>query len=204
MPLARIGGKILFFAHIPKTGGSSIEAYLSRKGSVALKFPRRLGWSKSTAQHMHAEIHRRLIPDGFYDHGFSVVRDPVARMASEFCFPEDRRTKGIDFDHWVADIFARHPERPYDLDNHIRPQHQFLCPGMTVFRFEDGLDKVFDWIDAVTDGVRAERDIWEKKSSSPPVIISPESRRLIETFYAEDMAVIAQLAASPAPMVWGQ
>jgi len=34
MPLARIADKLLFFAHIPKTGGSSVEAYLDAKGPV--------------------------------------------------------------------------------------------------------------------------------------------------------------------------
>lgn len=84
MPLAQINGVALFFAHIPKCGGSSIERYMAAKGRLAFRSTTTGGWSKCTPQHMHREIYDRLIPPDAYDHGFVVLRDPKARLISEF------------------------------------------------------------------------------------------------------------------------
>ena len=37
---------------------------------------------------------------------------------------------------------------PWFLDNHYRPQIEFLGAPVRVFRFEDGLDAVFDFVSA--------------------------------------------------------
>ncbi|MEM6391156.1 MAG: hypothetical protein AAF825_15040, partial [Pseudomonadota bacterium] len=82
MPLARIGDKILFFAHIPKTGGTTVEAYLAKKGAIALRSKNRFGWAATSPQHMHAEVHIPFVPDAFFDVSFAVLRDPINRLRS--------------------------------------------------------------------------------------------------------------------------
>lgn len=85
MPIALVNGRVLFFVHIPKCGGSSIEDYLSAKGRLALRAPdRNCRWSKSSPQHMERTIYERIIPDSFFDCGFIVLRDPMERLKSEF------------------------------------------------------------------------------------------------------------------------
>ncbi len=84
LPLARIAGTLLFFVHVPKTGGTSIEAYMRAKGAVALAGTRRHGWSRTTPQHIQRELFQDMVPPEFYDHGFVVLRDPKARLLSEF------------------------------------------------------------------------------------------------------------------------
>lgn len=84
MPLARINGVVLYFAHVPKCGGSSIEAYMAAKGQVAFHSASTGAWSKCTPQHVHRELYDRLFPPEFYDHGFVILRDPKARLVSEF------------------------------------------------------------------------------------------------------------------------
>ena len=154
MPLARVGSALLFFAHIPKTGGTSVEAYLTAKGRMALHYSKSDAWLRCSPQHIHAEAYGALFPPGFFDHAFCVLRDPVARLKSEYRYRighAETRGKTIEpFDDWVPQVFRRFAKNPYMLDNHIRPQAQFLSPGMKLFRLEDGLDLVFDWIDAVT------------------------------------------------------
>ena len=201
MPLVRIGAHVIFFAHIPKTGGSSIEAYLDRKGAVALRYPRRLGWSKTTAQHMDAAVHRALIPDGFIDCSFTVLRDPVARLISEYRYRADRRAGVPAFDVWVERMFSKHSQNPATQDNHIRPQVDFLRPGMRLFHLEDGLSLVFDWIDEQSGTSAADRDVWEKKSKSAAIDVSAEMRARIEAFYAADIKVIAEARAQGAQAV---
>ncbi|MEX3016642.1 sulfotransferase family 2 domain-containing protein [Gymnodinialimonas hymeniacidonis] len=193
MPLARIGDRILFFAHIPKTGGSSVETYLDQKGAVALRFKRRMGWSETTAQHMEARIHTRLVPDGFFDASFAVLRDPVARMVSEYRYRRDRYERQRDFPAWVRAAFDAYGRDQYVFDNHIRPQTEYLRPGMVLFRLEAGMDAVCDWIDAETGTPPASRDIWEKKSATEKVAVPDDLRDEIIKFYEADYAVMDRM-----------
>ena len=195
MPLARIGTIVMFFAHIPKTGGSSVETYLSRKGAVALRYPRRLGWSKTTAQHMDAAVHQALVPDAFIDCSFAVLRDPVARLISEYRYRADRRAGVPPFDVWVERMFSKYAQNPATQDNHIRPQVDFLRPGMRLFHLEDGLTPVFDWIDMQSGTSAADRDVWDKKSKSAAIELSADMRARIERFYHADIAQIARARA---------
>ncbi len=193
MPLARIADKILYFAHIPKTGGSSVEAYLDAKGPVALRFRRRLGWSATTAQHMDARVHTKLVPDGFFDESFAVLRDPMARMLSEYRYRLDRFEGQRSFDDWVRAAFDAYRRDGDVYDNHIRPQAEFLRPGMVLFRLEMGLEPVFDWIDTVTGTEAASREIWEKRSAAAKVDVTDAIRDEITAFYAADFAVLDTL-----------
>ncbi len=193
MPLARIGEKILFFTHIPKTGGSSVEAYLDQKGAVALRFKRRLGWSETTAQHMEARIHTRLVPDGFFDASFAVLRDPVARMVSEYRYRRDRYEGQRAFPDWVRAAFDAYGRDEYVYDNHIRPQAEFLRQGMVLFRLEAGMQAVCDWIDRETGTPAATRDIWEKKSTSNKITVPDDLRDEINTFYKADYTVLDRM-----------
>ena len=225
MPLARIAGTLLFFVHVPKTGGTSIEAYMRAKGAVALAGTRRHGWSRTTPQHIQRELFQDMVPPEFYDHGFVVLRDPKARLLSEFRMrveplrPKFRplgwwrmarnRARGVqthavrlgnrleflDFDAWVKRIFAEYRRDPYTRDNHIRPQHEFVDPRHHIFRFEDGIDPVFRWIDEVTGTPPLEGSFHERRSAPLPVECSGATDALIHDFYREDYALIAELAA---------
>src|SRR6056297_1746656 len=135
MPLARIADKILFFAHIPKTGGASVEAYMASKGRIALHYPFRQGWSRSTSQHMHAAIHRRLVSETFCDQSFSILRDPMERLQSEYRYRRGRGETTFDFNPWARLMLGLMQSDPYTLDNHMRPQADFLRWNMRVFDF---------------------------------------------------------------------
>lgn len=221
MPLARIGGTVLFFVHIPKTGGTSVEAYLRAKGPVALHGTR-ADWSRCTPQHIHRELYAELAPPAFYDHGFAILRDPKARLISEFRMrvepirPKFRpmgwarmarnRAKGLptyavrigrkveflDFDAWVERIFDAQRRDPYVKDNHIRPQVEFVDPAHRLFRLEAGLDPVFRWIDAVTGTPPAPGTFHERRSALVDVPCSPGTEARIREFYAADYALIEE------------
>jgi len=225
MPLARIGDVVLFFVHIPKTGGSSIEAYLRAKGALALEGSRRYGWSRTTPQHLHREIYAEWVPPEFYDHGFAVLRDPKARLMSEFRMRAGpvgaklrpigwvrmarnraagrptyavrvrKRREVLDFDAWVPRVFAECGRDPFYKDNHIRPQRDFVDPAHRLFRFEHGLDPVFRWIDAVSGTPPVPGAFHEKRSAPLAITCSSSTDRAIRDFYAEDYAMIAGPAA---------
>ncbi|MFD2740127.1 sulfotransferase family 2 domain-containing protein [Sulfitobacter aestuarii] len=223
MPLARINGKILHFIHIPKTGGSGISSYLRAKGQVALYSRERLQWARTTPQHVHAETSEILLPDGFADATFAVIRDPMQRLLSEYRYRVTRRhdsgavPKALDsgaaltveldwgaefhgtFDAWVTHIFAEYQRDPHVCDNHVRPQADFIRQGAALFRFEQGMQPVFDWIDRVTGTTRADFRIDRNESIKFEIEMSDETRAAIRRFYAADFALCDRLATAPAP-----
>ena len=142
MPLYRNKDRAILLVHIPKTGGSSLEEMLVDAGALqALKFHKRLGFSASTPQHMQWDVLRRWVPKEFYNFSFTVVREPYARLASEYAWRQTiSQNPVLPFNDWVRDIFGRYEKNPYILDNHIRPQVDFIGPKVRVFKLEDGLD----------------------------------------------------------------
>ncbi len=143
MPLYRNENKILLFVHIPKTGGSTIENTLKGEGiPQALHSRVRLGEKAVTPQHMHREVIQAWIPASFYDAAFCVVRNPFARIASEYKWQKQARKAQVsNFDTWVNNQLERHQENEYLGDNHIRPQSDFVWDGLKVFHLENGLEK---------------------------------------------------------------
>lgn len=223
MPLARIGETLLFFVHIPKTGGTSVEAYLRAKGAVLLH-GQGTGWARVPLQHLHRAAYAEVVPPGAYDQGFAILRDPMARLVSEFRMraeplgPRFRpldwmraarnraagrptyavrvggRAEFLDFDGWVARIFAEARRDPWVRSNHIRPQTEFVDPAHRLFRFEDGLDPVFRWIDAATGTPPAQGLFHERRSAPVPISCTARTEALVRDFYRADYALLAALA----------
>lgn len=227
MPLSRIGDSVLYFVHIPKTGGSSVEAYLAAKGPLALRHNRRADWSKTTPQHMPAHVFSTYVPDVFYDHSFVILRDPVARLLSTFRMRADHdhvwknpvnwlfwvwgRVRGrtvysiglwkfklsVDVDTWVALVLRLRRRWPYLYDGHLLAQTDYLLPGQTVFLFEEGLQPVFRWIDQVTNTRAVPGEFHEKKAPAVTVELSPETDLLVRTVYSSDLAEIESRRKAP-------
>ncbi|MDJ0628596.1 MAG: sulfotransferase family 2 domain-containing protein [Rhodobacter sp.] len=203
MPVYVINGKRILFSHIPKCGGSSIEAALRPMGHEFL-FDRRFHndpdrFSACSAQHLHRAAIARLFPDGAFDYEFAVVRHPVDRAVSEFRFRRDLRprTRKVtrparlgpepeDFDAWVRYMTAGAARHPYLFDNHVRPQAAFIGPETRVFRFEDGLARVFaELSETLGTGIvpPAKR---HQVSRHTPVEVDKAARDRLEAFYAAD------------------
>lgn len=166
MPSLTLDGRLIYFAHCPKAGGTSVERFMVERWGNAVGM---LGWGwdrkwaregerageiPSSPQHYVWEDARRVLPRA-PDHVFTVVRDPVARMVSEYRYqqagrltrPFGRPLRGLGFGAWLRLMFAMADRNPYTHDNHFRPQTDLVPKGeVTVFRLEDGLDPVFAWL----------------------------------------------------------
>lgn len=191
MPLFRFDRVMVLFAHVPKTGGTSLEeAMMAMGGRSALLLTKAArDYSACTPQHMPADILDRVVPSDFYDMGFAVVRDPLERMISEFRMRRAARAaRGqapLDFAGWVDLAFRRHAKNPYAFDNHIRPQTELVPEGMTVFRYEDGLDVPLAAV-AARAGCAPAALPHLRRGGGGPVTVQPETASQLAEFYRAD------------------
>ncbi|MCT4553587.1 MAG: sulfotransferase family protein [Pelagimonas sp.] len=215
MPICSSPNAVIFFAHIPKTGGSSVEAYLRQKGQVSLFGEPKIGGVHQ--QHLSRDVIAGLpdLPD--FDCSFAVLRDPVSRLVSEFLWRSDplkplqkiarfrekevvRRIKvdgvkrSLTFSEWVPLCFEETRKNPNHRDNHMRPQIDFLASGDRLFSFERGLEGVFQWLDEITQTSASSRGERLKASGGSKPHVSGEIRELIESYYDNDLRLCAEVA----------
>lgn len=191
MPVVVVNGRSVLYVHIPKTGGSSVERYLSRHGSVFLQGNGRAAGLRCSAQHLHAEALRAIDAADGHDWCFTIVRHPVARLVSEYRYqmrkPGWLRSR-LSFSGWLSYALARRALDPWYRDNHFRPQHEFILPGMEVMRFEDGVDAGLRRIGERLGTPPPATPIREKPSSPVPLVLTAGVLARIKASYARDFA----------------
>lgn len=141
MPIYKLGDKLALFVHVPKTGGTSVNGYLRKYGSPCFHYVYKLPGMPIPPQHWHADILTKVIGDFPIDSSFMFVRNPVARLQSEYRMRMEKYSEKdiISFDAWWMQCRNELKKCPHYLQNHLRPQVEFLYPGINVFRFEDGI-----------------------------------------------------------------
>lgn len=209
MPLHRIDNKIVLFVHIPKTGGSTIEAWLDELGPRALKYPGKYEGLLTAPQHFHAALLERIVPADFYDDAFCIVRDPFERILSEYRWRYRRRgtlptglaaflpgkveeeKRAHHFRNWVRKHFARARRDPLTRGNHIRPQSDFLdVAKCRVYRFEDGFEPIIADLAERWGVPRPEGILHMNATKKTPVQVDLRTRRMIDDFYAKDFDLL--------------
>ena len=187
MPLALVGGRPIFFAHVPKTGGTAVEDYMLRRfGPLAiLDRNKRRGVTGTgllmPATHLAAIDLAELLPPGTVT--FAMVRDPVDRLQSEYRYQQKAsRASRLDFSTWLRVMLACLAREPRVYENHIRPQSDLVPEGAEIFHLErDGMTGMVAWLDAATG------------TTAPDVAVSEVNRsraRAPITLHREDVAAI--------------
>lgn len=161
MPVIKFNKRLIYFSHIPKCGGTSIESYLSQITQSKLSFVdsnfHRQSiegrWNISSPQHIPGVIVQRLFPIDFFDIFFTVVRNPLKRFYSAFEFNKRKSLldPNIDINYFVENFHSFKPFQLGNFDNHFLPQVSFLYPNANyqVFKLESGLHLVKTYIDSV-------------------------------------------------------
>ncbi len=205
MPFVKTGGKILYYAHVPKCGGTSVEDYLSERFGTIAMLDRHFNsrepgtrWTKTSPQHVDAESLEHILPLAFMDAVFTVVRHPVARAESAFHFQvnvEKSIPPDTGFSNWLQGQIDMQAADRFVLDNHMRPQSDFVPEGAAVFHLENGLDALIPWLDDFAGNAEGPRSIGhsnkrksggEKSASPPRAKPSDADMAVLREFYAAD------------------
>ncbi|WP_138467540.1 sulfotransferase family 2 domain-containing protein [Poseidonocella sp. HB161398] len=144
MPFIETGGKRIFFVHIPKTGGQTVEAWLAGLGPLRLHSVGLPAALNCTPQHLRWLDVTQIFGEDAFDYAFAVVRNPFARLESEYRMAWIQAKQGFfraapRFSLWLEQALDAYEDNPFSLDNHLRPSSAFLGREVEVFRFEDGL-----------------------------------------------------------------
>jgi hypothetical protein len=202
MPIFKAGNRLIYYAHVPKCGGSAVAWYLrERFGKVAFSDTRYTQrdkartWSKTSPQHIDSESLSRLFPPGFFDATFAIVRHPVPRLVSAYHFQlevEKSISAQVLFSDWLEDIAELRRTNPFLYDNHVRPMTEIVPEDAQIFHLEHGLDALIPWFDAVTGEKAAPRAI--RKINEKGAYSGVKSVRI--TPGAGDLAQIAEIYAA--------
>jgi Sulfotransferase family len=201
MPIFRIDDKLHYFAHVPKCGGSSLEAYLTERfGRLAFHEPTRSlipkdqRWNRSSGEHIPVAVLDMLVPPEWFASSFAVVRHPTRRLISAFFFARDvlgTLPLSTEFNTWFREIPALIADKPYKYGSHLAPQSSFVPNGSRIFRMEAGLEQVLPYLDTLagnTDGPREipAKNVGKWRRDEEPPTLSDETLDLIARFYAVD------------------
>jgi len=196
MPIYRIQDKMLYFAHVPKCAGSSLNTYLeARFGPPAfqdrghIRNPAAHPWSRTSPQHIDADALARLFPPGFFDLNIAVVRHPVARLTSVYLFQrynEKRIPRFMSFGVWLRGLKRRMASNPYIYDNHTRPQVTFLPKDTRVFRLEDDLNSLIAFLDDQFGACEHALVLGHEKKARKMLIPTEHHQQMIRDLYAAD------------------
>ena len=196
MPIYKSENKLVFFAHIPKCAGSTLENYLAKRfGKAAFLDGQYLKvanpWNNTSPQHIDAKSLSRLFPDDFFDISFAVVRHPVDRLVSAYRWQKYQYKSIADemgFSSWLRSVAEDIQKQSSVLDNHLRYQTDLIPPKSKIFKLEDGLDKVIDFLNEKFG--RPDQDIpLDNKNQLPSgetIVPCKDDILLIETLYAWD------------------
>src|SRR5262245_53444672 len=101
MPFFQVGGKLILFIHVPRTGGTTVERHLRTAGP--LFFFGSSSFMRVSAQHLHGTELEKLFPSGLFDYAFMIVRHPVERMLSQYAFENARGNNrmNLKFPMWL-------------------------------------------------------------------------------------------------------
>ena len=98
---------------------------------------------QSPSQHFHYSMLDEIIDIRLFDKVFALVRNPYARLASEFRFVSGRvigDQRQYPIHEWIQVVFEKYQDNPFVMCNHIRPQVQFISSKTTqVYKLEYGL-----------------------------------------------------------------
>ena len=162
-----------------------------------------LDFMKCPAQHFHYDLLKKFLNIEEFSFSFTVVRNPISRAKSDYLWsyrnsPDLSRIP--NFEEWFTHKLEKYADNSYILDNHIRPQSEFVGEGIKKFyRYEDGLESIAEDVlsnMSIRINMKEDRNFVPLKNTaaqnskrnikSDDVKISSDAMDLLIEFYKED------------------
>lgn len=190
MPIFEQGNTKVLFIHIPKTGGSSIENMLKQQVTMTFFSPTPPSGLKICPQHLQINDFKILFGCEKWSWIFSVVRDPYDRIESEYHWKTDAHFKKsgnrLNFSQWVINQLNAAKKNPFALDNHLRPQTDFISSNVEIFKYEDGLHEITSELEKYFDFPETLKLPTDNTSNRDEVHWSNEALNFVNDFYKND------------------
>ena len=200
MPIYTKKNESILFIHIPKCGGSSFSDFLLRNKyeeslSVRGKALKDIDFWKSSPQHLHRDILKKLLNFEKFDKILTIVREPFERLKSEYYWllnsgiiNEKESIPG----KWFDDLKENYHSNKYIYDNHIRPQNEFILNESKIFKLEEqGINQAIKY--AINKNpFRIFNNKQLKKTKKSEFIDNQflEIQEEIKNFYSEDYRIL--------------
>ena len=208
MPVFQFDNQLVYFSHIPKTAGTSLETFLREIGATQHMFsynthnaPRASRIINLPPQHLTAEQFDTLFDRAGFSGVFLFTRHPEDRLISAY---RHRVALGgihakLSFTDWVAFVFSAYEIYPYLLEGHIIPQSAYMVPGAEQFKLEDSFDKFRVWIGNLLgiDESTLPEIARLNTTSAPTVTVNKAARRMINEFYKDDFEKLGYQPRNP-------
>lgn len=195
----------LEFIHIPKNAGTTIENVGNEKGVKwgRMKPGHRTHLRESaphcTYWHVPPKFFERSAP--YYqdpDGAFCVLRDPYARIVSEYKYRNPNSKDPIRMNRWIEKHLAPRYTKNGGLNCHMLPQHDFVYDdlGNKVCRHTLRFDRLTDDFNELTRrydvDVRLAPGRKDNKSNDSLSVddISEQNKRRIREVYAKDFRLL--------------
>jgi len=130
----------VYHSHIPKTGGTTMARWATQAGFQVKGIS---GEQRPCSlQHRSLEVcslendFETYLPVNF----IAVIRHPVDRLLSHWCWRHQQQplhSDSSDFHLFCTQVLKNDRANPYQLDNHIRPQVDFVDDRFDLFAFGD-------------------------------------------------------------------
>ena len=190
VPFFRHNDRLIYFSHVPKCGGTSIEDGLSNCG-IALSFMDRdwwrLGadrWNNSSPQHILCKDVARLMDLRMFDFRFTCVRDPVARFLSAYHHNKEDGfiPRFVSLSRFISRLERREDFFSYRFDNHFVPAADIVPGDCKVFHLESGLDEIGHWLREVTadDGLHLTFAHHNRRDWNRPSVCANPLKKLVK------------------------
>lgn len=191
--------RTLLFIHVPKTGGTAIEAFFSGIGFTGYfdppsYMPVRPYLKVPPAHYDYGALLRLFNLDRLYS--FAIVRHPVKRMISEYRWAAESssdsdRISKLDFGQYLRLRFEQYRRDDSIASGHFKPQVRFVGEKVSkIFKYEAGLESIVRHVlrdvGLNHEGLPALPVI--NNSSKRTVVPTQDDLELISSFYAEDFA----------------